>query len=133
MTSLAVGTDQLFADAILRQGGTFKAILPFHDYRLKFSEGRDRDEYNRLLSLATQVDVLKKPSSSREAYLQAGKQVVNMSEVLLAVWDGRPAAGLGGTGDIVEYARECGRPLVHIDPIGRVVKKASLFLESAHV
>jgi len=131
LTSLAVGADQLFAEAVLRHGGTFTAIIPFHDYELKFSEWRDREEYNRLLRLAAQVEVLSKPGSSREAYFQAGKQVVNMAEVLLAVWDGQPAAGLGGTGDVVAYARQCGKPIVHINPITHTAISDDSFLELA--
>ena len=33
---------------------------------------------------------------------------------LLAVWDGLPSRGLGGTGDIVTYARTLGRPVTVI-------------------
>jgi hypothetical protein len=34
--------------------------------------------------------------------------------VLLAVWDGRPARGLGGTGDVVARARRQGLPLAWV-------------------
>ncbi len=34
--------------------------------------------------------------------------MVQASDLLLAVWDGRPAAGRGGTAEIVEYARTLG-------------------------
>jgi hypothetical protein len=33
------------------------------------------------------------------------------AEVLIAVWDGLPARGLGGTADVVAYAKQCGRPV----------------------
>ena len=122
LTSLALGADQLFADAILRHGGAYQAIIPFDGYDLKFSEGENRDHYYRLLRLASHVEVLRKSGSGREAYFQAGKQVVNMSEMLIAVWDGQPAAGLGGTGDVVKYAKLCGKPIVHINPIDRTVQ-----------
>ena len=35
--------------------------------------------------------------------------------MLLAYWNGKPAQGLGGTGDIVTYARAIGKPLIIID------------------
>jgi hypothetical protein len=37
---------------------------------------------------------------------------------LLAVWDGRPARGVGGTADIVEYARLSRVPVDIIWPSG---------------
>jgi len=51
------------------------------------------------------VETLSFDEPSEEAYLAAGCRVVDMSDVLLAVWDGQPARGKGGTGNIVEYAR----------------------------
>jgi hypothetical protein len=120
-TSLAMGADQRFAEAVLSHGGSFTAIIPFVGYELKFAEGEDREAYQRFLALAADVEVLKAPASNREAYFKAGKQVVNRSELLLAVWDGKPAAGLGGTGNVVAYARQCGRPVRHINPANRAV------------
>ena len=123
LTSLALGADQRFAEAILKCGGTLQAIIPFRDYALKFAEGPDRDGYTRLLAASAHVEILRKHGSGREAYLQAGKQVVNKSGLLVAVWDGRPAAGLGGTGDVVEYARRCGKPIMHMNPAERLVRR----------
>ncbi|MEO5877101.1 MAG: hypothetical protein ABIQ26_19070, partial [Streptosporangiaceae bacterium] len=53
-----------------------------------------------------------------EAYLVAGHRVVKRSDLLLAVWDGRPAGGLGGTADIVAYARDRGTEVGVIWPPG---------------
>jgi hypothetical protein len=39
----------------------------------------------------------------------------------LAVWNGLPAVGKGGTGDVVDYALRKGIRLLHIEPIGRTV------------
>lgn len=36
--------------------------------------------------------------------------------MLIAIWDGEPARGPGGTADIVTFARELKRPLIVIDP-----------------
>ncbi len=84
-TSLAVGADQLFAEIVLKRGGSVVAVIPFADYELKFEAGADRDAYKRLLAQASAVEVLKGPGSTREAYFKAGKQIVNRSELLLAV------------------------------------------------
>ena len=42
--------------------------------------------------------------------------MVDRCDVLIAVWDGEPARGPGGTAEIVAYALERGRPIVHIRP-----------------
>lgn len=124
-TSLALGADQLFAELLLKRGRALTVIVPFADYHLKFAEGADRSSYYRLLAQANTVEVLLPAGSNREAYFKAGKQVVNRSELLLAVWDGKPAAGLGGTADVVGYARQCGKPLVHINPVDWTVDEGN--------
>jgi hypothetical protein len=53
---------------------------------------------------------------SEDAYLAAGKHIVDRAGLLVALWNGKPAAGKGGTGDIVAYARSQGRPVVHVHP-----------------
>src|SRR5215213_7736301 len=100
ITSLAVGTDQLFADAVLQRGGSLEIVIPFAGYEFTFSEEHDRQEYLRLLRHALKQEVLQKHGSDEEAYLASGKRMVDQSELLIAVWDGRPAIGLGGTGDV---------------------------------
>jgi hypothetical protein len=40
--------------------------------------------------------------------MDAGRVVVDRSSVLVAAWDGQPSRGLGGTADVVAYARERG-------------------------
>jgi hypothetical protein len=56
-----------------------------------------------------------------QAFLQAGKWIVDEVDHLMAVWDGEPAEGTGGTGDIVRYAIERRVPLSVIDPISRAI------------
>jgi len=116
-TSLAVGADQLFADAILEHGGSLEVIVPFVNYEFTFSEGHDRQEYLRLLASASDQMVLEQFGSDEEAYLAAGQCVVDRVNLLLAVWDGRPAAGLGGTADVVSYALQQGKKLIHLNPV----------------
>ena len=47
-------------------------------------------------------------------YEKVGKEVVDTADVLFAIWDGEEAKGKGGTGDIVQYARDEGKYVVHI-------------------
>ncbi len=123
VTSLAVGADQLFADAVLNRGGKLHVIVPFEGYELKYSRGTARENYFRLLHQAPQVDVLNKEESEEASYFAAGKKVANISALLIAVWNGKPAAGLGGTADVVKYAAQINKEVIHIDPTTKTVTK----------
>jgi hypothetical protein len=52
------------------------------------------------------------------AYEASGRAVVEGCEVLLALWDGAPSRGRGGTAEIVAFARERGREAVVV-PVRR--------------
>ena len=123
ITSLAIGADQLFADAVLQRGGSLEIVIPFAGYESTFSEERDRQEYTRLLRRALKQEVLEKCGSDEEAYFASGKRMVDQSELLIAVWDGRPATGLGGTGDVVRYAAKQRKRTIHLNPITQEVSE----------
>ncbi|GGV03562.1 hypothetical protein GCM10010211_83480 [Streptomyces albospinus] len=44
--------------------------------------------------------------------------LVGPVDQLLAVWDGKPASGYGGTADVVDYARRTGTPVRVLWPAG---------------
>lgn len=121
LTSLAIGADQEFAAAVLQRGGTLEAIIPFDGYEMKYKEGPDRDTYRSLLERASRVETLVKRGTDEEAYLEAGKRIADLCDRMIAVWDGQPAAGIGGTGDIVDYCRAQGKPieLISVDVSSR--------------
>jgi len=123
VTSLAIGADTVFAEAVLRLGGALKVVVPFAGYEERFDEGRERERYLSLLGRAASVEVLRAEVTEQEAYFAAGRRVVDISSLLLLVWDGRPAAGLGGTGDIAAYARRERKAVVHINPETRTVTR----------
>lgn len=117
VSSLAVGADQLFAEAILDRGWRLRVVLPSHGYESTF-DPRAREDYERLLSSASKVETLDFPEPSERAFLAAGKRMVDLSDRVIAVWDGLEAGGLGGTGDIVAYAKLKRTPVEVIWPEG---------------
>lgn len=119
VTSLAIGADQLFAEAILNNGGMLRVIVPFKGYELKFDVGYERNNYYRLIDKAESVETLEQKGSEEEEYMDAGKRVVNVSDFLVAVWDGKPADGLGGTADVIQYTKRQGKAVWHINPVSR--------------
>jgi hypothetical protein len=120
-TSLARGADQIFAEAAVNAGATLHAVIPFHGYERTLT-GDALTTYERLLSVAS-VEVLKTSGSDEDAYLAAGERIADSVDVMIAVWNGRPAKGRGGTADIVEYCRRKAIPWIHINPESRSVAK----------
>jgi len=41
---------------------------------------------------------------------------------MLAGWNGQPATGKGGTADVVAYAQQVGRPVLHINTVEHTIK-----------
>lgn len=110
-TCLAAGADQLFADIALDGGVPVTAVIPGMDYEAHLDDDAARAGYRRILrACANRVDLPREPTHE-EAYFAAGRWIVDHCDRLIAVWDGRPARGLGGTGDVVAYARRTGVPV----------------------
>lgn len=113
-SSLAIGADQLFAEVALKSSRDLVAIIPCENYLNTFSS-RAQKNYQHILDHCNNVETLDHPAPSQEAFLHAGKTIVDRSDILFAVWDGKPAKGKGGTADIVEYALGQGKKIVHFD------------------
>lgn len=105
ITCLAVGADQLFANAVLAVGGTFEAIVPAADYRDEVVSAANRPEFDELIRLAQTVTYMPFARSGPEAYMAASEELLRRSELLFAVWDGSTAGRLGETGAVVAAAR----------------------------
>lgn len=113
ITSLARGADQVVARAVLDRGGDLEVVVPCEGYGELFV-GSDASSYDELLARASSTTRLPYPEPSESAFLAAGLVVVERCDRLLAVWDGEPARGLGGTADVVAYARSIERALVRV-------------------
>lgn len=124
VSSLAAGADQRLSCVALEHGVRLEVVVPSATYEETFTDKANLSRYAALLSQAAEVIRLDHPEPSEEAYLAAGKYVVDHTDTIVAVWDGRDAEGLGGTGDIVAYAFEQGRPVLHLDPIRRTVNRS---------
>lgn len=117
VSSAASGSDTLFLEEVARRGIPFFLLLPFH--RTRFEQDFVHDDWRRveaLLDQALDVQDLGDTDAPEEAYLETGVRVVDRADVMVAVWDGKPARGVGGTAEVVDYARDLGRPLIIVDP-----------------
>ncbi|MFI1051837.1 hypothetical protein [Streptomyces griseoruber] len=111
VSSLAAGADQLFADIALEYGVPVTAVIPGMDYETHLGDTQTQLTYRRILGSCThRIDLPLQPTHEK-AYVAAGQWIVEHVDHLVAVWDGRPARGPGGTGDVVAYARRLGVPV----------------------
>jgi hypothetical protein len=120
VTMLGPGADQLFARVVLELGGVLYVVQPTvgMQYRDSFPDAEARRGYDELYGQASHVEALEHTESTEQAHMDAGRVVVDRSNALVAVWDGQPARGLGGTADVVTYARQRGIPVTVIWPEG---------------
>lgn len=114
VTSLAAGADQIFAEYVIRLEGLLYVVIPCDGYEGTFSCKENLDLYLQLIEQAHVVHQLNFPEPSEDAFLQAGRYVVDHSDKMIAVWDGLKAVSKGGTADIVDYARVNN---VHVDVV----------------
>jgi hypothetical protein len=119
-TSLAPGADQIFADMLLAEQRRLVAVVPICGGRVELEE-EDREGFDRLIEHASRV-IKVKGATRDDAFLRAGKRVVNLVDFMIFVWDGEPARGIGGTADIVSYAAKRRRRGVILDPIERTMR-----------
>ena len=120
ISALAEGADQLAAEVAMAAGIPFVCPLPFpiESYVQDFSSGGARRSFRTLLAQAAEVEELPgsrgSPDGEVAAYSAVGARIVDRSDVLLAIWDGAPSRGAGGTADVIGQARRAGIPVVWI-------------------
>jgi hypothetical protein len=116
-SSIAIGGDTLFAEACLSSGIPWVASLPFAegDFKSDFTD-RDWNKARQLLQRAARVDSLVGAKDRNVAYLECGLATVEEADLMIALWDGQPSRGTGGTAEVVAHARNFGKPLILIDP-----------------
>lgn len=117
LSCLADGTDTLFARALLDAGGRLIVVVPAAQYR----DGLPRwqhETYDALLARATETIRLDYTESDSRAHMAASERMLSESHELIAVWDGKPARGYGGTADVVEEARQRSLPVTVVWPEG---------------
>jgi hypothetical protein len=117
-TPLATGADQIAAICARSSGFFVSALLPFepHEYRNDFEPGEEVDEFERALEAVDEIVALPGDRSDPVgAYVRVAKSLVAEANVLVAIWDGEPGRGPGGTGHVVELALQSSIPVIHID------------------
>jgi hypothetical protein len=117
VTCLADGADTVFAQAVLDLGGTIEVIVPAVKYRDSLP-AEHHAGYDRLLASASHVHQLDHQESDPAAHMAASVLMIGMVSQLVAVWDGKPARGYGGTADVVAEANKNGVAVTTLWPAG---------------
>lgn len=118
ISSLAKGSDAAFVRELVKRKIPFRLVLPFPKKRFMADfEPKDWQDVEPLLAQAFHVEEVTGTESDKEAYMDTGIRIVDLADVIIAVWDGQPADGLGGTGDVVSYARALHKPLQCFNPV----------------
>ena len=119
LSAIADGADQIAAEVAVSQGWDLQAVLPFGrgDYRASLADGDARARFDALLGRASRV--LELPGEGPDdvdGYVMTGRATVAHCDILIAVWDGLPPRGRGGTAEVVQTAIANGTPVIHILP-----------------
>jgi hypothetical protein len=109
--------DQIFAPVVLELGGALEVIVPAEEYRAGLPAAVHA-EYDRHLAAARAVTTLPYRQSTSESHMAAARRLLDAVDRLVAVWDGQPARGFGGTADVVHEAEERGIPVDVVRPAG---------------
>ena len=115
VSPLAEGADRLVAHAALAEGYELIVPMPFAqaEYEKDFTGSESVEEFRGLLAQAASRIELDGGRGEHEAasYEAVGRMVVRNCDLLIALWDGEPGKGRGGTADIVRFAASGGPPI----------------------
>ena len=119
--NLAEGAD-LMAVSSRPAGWPLHAILPFslaryeNDFAPAHATGGvdRRAEFRAALAQAESIVELPDVNDAVQGYERAGQCMLEQSSLLVAVWDGQPAAGRGGTQAVISQAVAAAIPVIWI-------------------
>jgi hypothetical protein len=131
VSPVADGADQIAAEVALELGWELQVVLPFErsEYRASLANHGARERFDALLQRA--ACILELPGHDErliDAYVMTGRATVAHCDALIAVWDGLPPRGRGGTGEVVQFAITRGTAVIHLplvpDAPGRLLWSA---------
>lgn len=125
---LAPGADRLAMQAARQRGWDLQVVLPrardaFMAEQRSACSARTEDSdasFDALLNAAASALILDGDGAGhrRNAHELAARVILEQSDVLIAVWDGQPGAGMGGTAHVVREALAHAVAVIWLDPQG---------------
>jgi hypothetical protein len=129
LSALAEGADRVAVraavDALASDAVELEAVLPMMraDYLETFERPEGAAEFEELVGAAARTRVLtgrhlRTDDGRKKAYARLGEYLVEASDCLIAVWDGREKQGEGGTAEVVQRAEAAQLPCLVVPPDG---------------
>lgn len=117
ITGMAIGADQLFAQAVIRlmdQGMLCRLIaaVPFKGQEAIWPQ-RSKEIYFEVLARC-EVNYISSPGYTAAKMQKRNEWMVNRATSVLAVWDGKQT---GGTYNAVQAAKKAGKEITVISPV----------------
>jgi hypothetical protein len=115
VSSVAAGTDLLFAETCIELAIPLQVLLPLPQN--EFCKDFDAAAWQRaeqVMSASLSVEIIGGDEPRPDCYYTCGLETVQRSQLLVTVWNGKPAQGAGGTAEIVDFARQMGRAVLWI-------------------
>ena len=117
VSPIADGADQIAAEVALELGWELQVVLPFESsyYRSSLANNGARERFDSLIAQAACIlELPGDPSLALDADVMTGRATVAHCDLLIAVWDGLPPRGRGGTGEVVHLALTRGTAVIHV-------------------
>jgi hypothetical protein len=126
VSALAEGADRIAAHAALARGWPMTSPLPFRKARYEedFAEAHSVAEFRALFARARRREEIDGEALQRAGegdaapYAAVGRRLAALGEVLVAVWNGQPPKGPGGTAEVCARMLAKGGPVLWIDAEG---------------
>jgi len=114
---LAEGADRLLSHHLLDlDNTTLTVVLPLSesDYMNDFKTEKSKEEFYLLKKRATNIIEIPHNKQRPFAYQLANKYMLNNSQLVFSIWDGKPPKGVGGTAEMIYMARKQLLPIIWI-------------------
>jgi hypothetical protein len=125
VSAIAEGADRYAAHAAVARGWRLITPLPFQvdRYLQDFSDEESKREFMTYLKLSERVwivtpeQVAAAGGGGAAPYAAVARELIQKADLLLAVWNGKPPAGPGGTAEVAALALEAGVAVAWL-PVG---------------
>jgi hypothetical protein len=113
VSSVAAGADLLFAECCLELEIPLRILLPMpKEYFERDFDAATWSRAEHVMQKAISVEVTGAQALHEERYYECGIETVQQTQLLVTLWNGKSSQGMGGTEEIVAFAKEMGKPVV---------------------
>ncbi len=109
LSPLAEGADILVAEAAKEMGIKLWVVIPFKQrcYLKTFDDKKNINKYKKLKNYSSKFITLNCciKGGYTKCYKHLGEKVVDLSDILIALWDCKESDKIGGTAQIVKYIK----------------------------